>query len=164
LVAEAGTHFISVANPSSSPSGSVAFTVLNPVPTLVNVAPSSLLAATQQTATLSGTGFNSQSQVLYRGSTNGVTILGISPGGSAQTIGSGWGLNGSGQTTLPVLPSGKSFVQIAAGANHSLGRLNDGTVVAWGYNGNGQCIVPPLPTGMTYTDVAAGHFQFARTT
>ena len=58
-----------------------------------------------------------------------------------------WGCNDSGQlgngtttdSDVPVAVSGLGGVTaIAAGADHSLALLSDGTVMAWGYNGSGQ--------------------------
>jgi len=41
------------------------------------------------------------------------------------------------------VPAGlTNVVTIAAGAEHSLALLSDGTVAAWGYNGWGQTTVP----------------------
>lgn len=50
----------------------------------------------------------------------------------------GWGSNTSGQITVP---SG-SFIAIAAGSNHSVGILADGTLAGWGDNQFGQIEVP----------------------
>src|SRR6187551_1457898 len=49
-----------------------------------------------------------------------------------------------------------SFVEVAAGEYHTVGRRSDGSVVAWGHNFYGQCNVPLLPGGLTYVEVAAG--------
>lgn len=40
------------------------------------------------------------------------------------------------------------FVEIAAGAYHTVARRADGSVVALGINSDGQCEVPPLPPGV----------------
>ncbi|MFT4543264.1 MAG: hypothetical protein ACI835_005734 [Planctomycetota bacterium] len=48
------------------------------------------------------------------------------------------------------------YVQISAGAKHTLALRSDGTIAAWGNNGDGQCDVPALPTGLTYVEVSAG--------
>src|SRR5687767_8766774 len=68
-----------------------------------------------------------------------------------------FGENQVGQLNVPVLPAGLYYVEIAAGAAHTLARRNDGSVVAWGYNYFGQNNVPPPPAGLTYTGVAAGN-------
>ncbi|HEU4419026.1 MAG TPA: hypothetical protein VFT55_08815, partial [Planctomycetota bacterium] len=39
----------------------------------------------------------------------------------------------------------ESFVEIAAGAGHSVVRRSDGSIVAWGANDWGQCNIPSLP-------------------
>jgi hypothetical protein len=57
---------------------------------------------------------------------------------------------------VPALPAGVAYVDVAAGAFHSLARLSDGSIVAWGANDQGQRNVPALPTGTVYEDVAAG--------
>jgi len=63
-----------------------------------------------------------------------------------------WGSNASGATILP--PGLTNVVRVAAGANHALGILSDGTVVAWGSNAYGQTNVP---VGLSnVVDVAAG--------
>jgi hypothetical protein len=62
-----------------------------------------------------------------------------------------WGLNNSGQSTLPQLPEGCSF---GLGNLHSLAVTPAGAVIAWGANGYGQCDVPSnLPPSR---QVAAG--------
>jgi alpha-tubulin suppressor-like RCC1 family protein len=53
----------------------------------------------------------------------------------------GWGANDAGQTAVPA--GSVEPVAIAAGENHSLLLLADGTVTAWGGNTNGQLDVPP---------------------
>jgi hypothetical protein len=64
----------------------------------------------------------------------------------------GWGINWSGQTTVPE-PNG-NFAAIAGGGNHSLGLLWNGSIVAWGYDGHGQTDVPVPNTN--FVAVAAG--------
>ena len=51
-----------------------------------------------------------------------------------------WGINGSGECTVPGGLSG--VVAIAAGQYHSVALKSDGTVVAWGDNSYGQSTVP----------------------
>jgi hypothetical protein len=56
-----------------------------------------------------------------------------------------------------------SYTAIAAGVNHSLALLSDGTLAAFGLNVDGQCNVPALPAGVSYVEVAAGaHHTLAR--
>ncbi|MBL7814077.1 MAG: T9SS type A sorting domain-containing protein [Saprospiraceae bacterium] len=45
-------------------------------------------------------------------------------------------------------------INIAAGDNHSLALLSNGTVIGWGYNGNGQTTIPNTIVGATA--IAAG--------
>ena len=45
-----------------------------------------------------------------------------------------------GQTTVP--KTDKKFIAITAGHYHSLGLLEDGSVLAWGDNNYGQITVP----------------------
>jgi alpha-tubulin suppressor-like RCC1 family protein len=51
-----------------------------------------------------------------------------------------WGLNNSGQCTIP--DGLTNVVQVSPGRYHTVALKNDGTVVAWGYNGLGQCTIP----------------------
>ncbi|HVS08805.1 MAG TPA: hypothetical protein VMS76_02950, partial [Planctomycetota bacterium] len=52
-----------------------------------------------------------------------------------------------------------SYVEVAAGGEHTVARRSEGSVVAWGDNTYGQCNVPALPGGLTYVEVAAGWFH-----
>ena len=92
-----------------------------------------------------------------------------------------WGYNSSGQlgdnTTIskisPVQVDGNTWVEIAAGAFHSLARKSDGTLWAWGNNSYGQLgnntnlidgtttrINSPLQiAGNTWAEIAAGDFH-----
>src|SRR5258706_524153 len=70
-----------------------------------------------------------------------------------------WGDNSYGQCDVPALPSGLTFVDVAAGVGHSVALRSDGSVVAWGANYSGECNVPSLPSGLTYVDVAAGGYR-----
>jgi len=72
----------------------------------------------------------------------------------AQTHVVAWGENYSGQCDVPVLPAGLSYVEVAAGYEHNVARISDGTVVTWGDTGGIN--VPALPPGITYVEVAAG--------
>ena len=107
-----------------------------------------------------------------------------------------WGLNGNGQLgdgttterhapvrvktpdrkTYPDLPADFTYLQVSAGASHSLAVGSDGNVYAWGYNGDGQLgdgtsssrytpvrvktpdrkTYPDLPADFTYLQVSAG--------
>jgi len=74
-----------------------------------------------------------------------------------------WGDNSYGQCDVPALPSGVSYIKVAAGNYHSVARRSDGSVVAWGSCGFGQCLVPALPGGLSYVGVAAaGDYCLAR--
>jgi alpha-tubulin suppressor-like RCC1 family protein len=46
------------------------------------------------------------------------------------------------------------FVQVAAGAYHTLALRPDGTVVGWGLSFAGELDAPALPPGVTYTEIA----------
>ncbi|MDT7510936.1 InlB B-repeat-containing protein [Bifidobacterium sp. H6bp9] len=74
------------------------------------------------------------------------------------------------RSTYPDLPKDFTYVQVSAGANHSLALGSDGNAYAWGDNGNGQLgsnttsrntpvrIGKPadLPKDFTYVQVSAG--------
>ena len=47
-----------------------------------------------------------------------------------------------GQTTVP--KTDKKFISITAGEYHSLGLLEDGSVLAWGDNHFGQITIPVI--------------------
>ena len=68
-----------------------------------------------------------------------------------------WGDNGYGQTTVPGLPVGLSYTQVAAGGFHTMALRSDGSAVAWGNNNNGQTTLSALPVGLSYTQMAAGY-------
>lgn len=67
----------------------------------------------------------------------------------------GWGINGSGQATVPAGLSG--LVAVAAGAAHAMALRNDGTVVAWGNNDYGQATVPAGLSNVTAIACGASH-------
>ncbi|HKS37842.1 MAG TPA: immunoglobulin domain-containing protein, partial [Verrucomicrobiae bacterium] len=52
----------------------------------------------------------------------------------------GWGINGSGQASVPATLQG--LVAVAAGAGHAMALRNNGTVAVWGSNDYGQTNVP----------------------
>jgi len=60
---------------------------------------------------------------------------------------------------VPRLPAGLTYVEVAAGALHTVARRSDGSVIAWGSNGYGQCNVPSLPAGLGYIQIGAGGFN-----
>lgn len=66
-----------------------------------------------------------------------------------------WGLNSSGETTVPAGLTGVSAV--AAGGNHSVALKSDGTVVAWGKNDEGQATVPAGLTGVVAISAGPSH-------
>lgn len=70
-----------------------------------------------------------------------------------------WGYSSYGQCTVPALPAGVIYTQVAGGYSHSLALRSDGVVVAFGDNGSGQCNVPALPAGVLYTQVAGGYLH-----
>jgi hypothetical protein len=49
------------------------------------------------------------------------------------------------------------FIVISAGAYHSLGLKQDGSIVAWGYNSSGQCNMPSPNTGFVAVAAGMGH-------
>ncbi len=53
-----------------------------------------------------------------------------------------WGVDSKGQCTVPDEFKNRKFIDIAAGANHTVGLTEDLKVVAWGDNSLGQCNVP----------------------
>jgi alpha-tubulin suppressor-like RCC1 family protein len=65
--------------------------------------------------------------------------------GNGQVV--AWGYNAFGQTTIPT----GAFTAIAAGNEHSLGILSDGTLAGGGYNISGQTTVP----AGTFTTISA---------
>lgn len=58
--------------------------------------------------------------------------------------------------TIPELPDGLTYTQIAAGSTHIALLRSDGSVVACGDNKCNQCTIPALDDGVTYTHIAAG--------
>ncbi len=64
-----------------------------------------------------------------------------------------WGSNQAGQCDVP---AEETFVQVAAGALHTIGHRADGTALAWGDNGQDQCDVPVDETFML---VASGGYH-----
>lgn len=66
------------------------------------------------------------------------------------------GGNEYGQCTVPPLPQGRRYVNVAAGYRHSVLLRDDGAVVAFGDDADGQCSLPELPAGLRYVSVKAG--------
>jgi len=66
----------------------------------------------------------------------------------------GWGSNVSGETTVPPLPPGVTYVGIAAEESLGVAVRSDGAVVTWRSPALGP--TPPLPPGTSYVRVAAG--------
>jgi alpha-tubulin suppressor-like RCC1 family protein len=64
----------------------------------------------------------------------------------------GWGLNSSGQSTVP---AGDDFTAIAGGGQHSLALKLDGSILGWGLNNYGQTNVP----AGTFVAIAAGEYH-----
>jgi alpha-tubulin suppressor-like RCC1 family protein len=62
-----------------------------------------------------------------------------------------WGDDSHGECDLSPAPLGLNYVEIAAGAKHTLARLSDGSVIA-----AGASTVPTPPSGLTYVEIAAG--------
>ena len=128
-------------------------------------------------------------------STNGYFSLAVGSDGNAYA----WGYNQYGQLgdgtrddkhapvmvrtpdrkTYPDLPADFTYLQVSAGANHSLALGSDGNVYAWGYNYYGQLgdgtrddkhapvrvktpdrkTYPDLPADFTYLQVSAGYWH-----
>jgi Regulator of chromosome condensation (RCC1) repeat len=84
--------------------------------------------------------------------TTGVSVARVSDGTIVQ-----WGFV---TDSVPALPFGLSYVEVAAGSAHILARRSDGSVVAWGSNDDGQCDVPVLPLGLTFSEISAGGSQW----
>jgi alpha-tubulin suppressor-like RCC1 family protein len=69
-----------------------------------------------------------------------------------------WGLNASGQSTLPAGLT--NVVAVAGGVAHSLALKIDGTVAAWGDNSHGQTTLPSsLNNGIATVAIAAGAYH-----
>jgi len=64
----------------------------------------------------------------------------------------GWGLNTSGQTTIPTGLG--DAIAVATGSSHTLALKSDGTVTAWGSNNRGETTVPEGLTDVV--KIAAG--------
>lgn len=93
--------------------------------------------------------------------TTTVTDGNSTPVASTLTIGTvtnvlAQGANTFGQTNIPALPAGVTYVDIAAGTEHTVLLRSDGTVVAVG-NRHEPGAIPALPAGVRYTAIAAGN-------
>jgi hypothetical protein len=87
----------------------------------------------------------------------GVSVLSTSVAAAASDATAvAWGADASGQTQVPALGDGVSFVQVSGGFNFSLGLLNNGQVIGWGDNTAGELNVPAPPSGLSYVAVSAG--------
>ena len=84
--------------------------------------------------------------------TNGRHTVLIRSDGSAVACGD----DDNGQCSLPELPEGLTYVQVAAGLRHTVLIRSDGSAVACGRNDDGLCSLPVLSEGQTYTPTAAG--------
>ncbi|MBK8101398.1 MAG: hypothetical protein IPK26_30310 [Planctomycetes bacterium] len=62
-------------------------------------------------------------------------------------------------TTIPALPPGLGYTDVAVSHNHAVALRTDGTAVAWGDNMFGKCNIPALPTGTRYVDLDASAFS-----
>lgn len=58
--------------------------------------------------------------------------------------------------SIPALPPGVRYTDIAAGTLQAAAVRSDGQVVVWGNCSSGVCTVPPAPPGVRYVRVAAG--------
>lgn len=67
----------------------------------------------------------------------------------------GWGINGSGQASVPATLQG--LVAIAAGAGHAMALRHDGTVAVWGSNDYGQTNIPAGLSGVKAIACGWGH-------
>jgi hypothetical protein len=71
-----------------------------------------------------------------------------------------WGLNTSGQTTVP--PAAQSgVIAIAAGNNNTVALKTDGSVLVWGDNSGGQAQVPISAQGGVTAIASGGQFTVA---
>jgi hypothetical protein len=70
-----------------------------------------------------------------------------------------WGNNSFGQCSVPALPVGLSYVEIASGHDHTLARRSDGAVSAFGKNDFGQCDVPDFGSGISIVEITAGQWH-----
>ncbi|MEP7361591.1 MAG: hypothetical protein ABI744_08430, partial [Chloroflexota bacterium] len=66
------------------------------------------------------------------------------------------GIFGWGQRVFDSRWNNESFVQVAAGSNHTLALRGDGSIAAWGDNLNSECNVPAPPAGLSYLEVRGG--------
>ncbi|KJY52991.1 RCC1 domain-containing protein [Bifidobacterium kimbladii] len=139
-----------------------------------------------------GIRFSQVSGSAYDGSASYGFSLAVGSDGNAYAWGNnGYGRLGDGTTTrrttpvmvrkpdrktYPDLPADFTYLQVSAGASHSLALGSDGNVYAWGYNYNGQLgdgtrddkhapvrvrtpdrsTYPDLPADFTYLQVSAG--------
>jgi hypothetical protein len=78
--------------------------------------------------------------------------------GSDRRRPSAWGSNGdkANRNVPPCLPAGLTYVEVRAGAQHTLLRLSDGSAVGAGLNADGRTTIPSLPAGIRFAQLAAG--------
>lgn len=69
----------------------------------------------------------------------------------------GWGLNGNGQSTVPV-DAQSSATKVAAGTYYSMALKFNGTVVAWGSNGAGAM---PMPSDLSNVIAIDAGYRYA---
>jgi len=69
-----------------------------------------------------------------------------------QDVIASWGINQYGQVSTS--PTGRDFIQVAAGSGHSLALHLDGSIESWGKDGSGQ--VTDTPLGIGFIQVASG--------
>ena len=66
------------------------------------------------------------------------------------------GYHNRGQASPPSLPNGRIFTQVSAGGFHSLGLLDDGTIIGWGMGNDGRTLAPKPPDGAYFIQAVAG--------
>ncbi len=118
-------------------------------PTITNVSPAIGPVAGGQNVTITGTNFMPKGKKIVQTANGNGYSLALASDGTVYA----WGLNGSGQLgdgtithsstpvavkTIGTPMEGKTIVEIAAGASHSLALASDGKIYVWGGNAYGQ--------------------------